>query len=171
MPIPDYQTLMRPLLDVLADGAEHPLRDIKEKLAAHFELTPDEREQMLASGVSTVFTDRVGWARYYLQRAGMLQQPRRSVYQLTDNGRALLREVNGRITNAHLRERSPDFQQWVDGGRATNAEQRREPESAVEQQSTPEETLANAYLKNRVRPLNPTFSPASTLVLLASSSK
>jgi len=43
MPVPDYQTLMRPLLEVLVDGAEHPLRDIKEKLAVHFALTPDER--------------------------------------------------------------------------------------------------------------------------------
>jgi restriction system protein len=136
---------MRPLLEVLADGGEHRLRDIKEKLAVHFALTTDEREQMLASGVSTVFTDRVGWARYYLQRAGMLQQPRRSVYQLTDSGRVLLREVQGRITTAHLRARSPEFQVWVDGSRTTSPEQSSESESTVEQQNTPEETLANAY--------------------------
>lgn len=145
MPIPDYQTLMRPLLEVLADDAEHPLRDIKDKVAIHFDLTPDEREQMLPSGVATVFTDRLSWARYYLQRAGMLQQPRRSVYQLTDSGRALLRQVSGRITAAHLRERSPDFQQWVDGTRPSSTQQRAEPESPLEQQNTPEETLANAY--------------------------
>jgi len=148
MPIPDYQTLMRPLLEALADGAEHPLKEIKERLAVHFALTAAEREQMLASGVASVFTDRVGWARYYLQRAGMLQQPRRSVYQLTDGGRALLRAVQGRITNAHLRERSPDFQQWIDGSR-TSSPQRLETESTLEQQSTPEETLANAYLNLR----------------------
>jgi restriction system protein len=81
---------------------------------------------MLASGVVTVFADRVGWARYYLQRAGMLQQSRRSVYQLTDSGRALLREVLGRITTAYLRERSADFQQWVDGRRAWGSTQRPE---------------------------------------------
>ena len=149
MAIPDYQTLMRPLLEVLGDGSEHPLRDIRERLAAHFSLTSDEREQMLASGVSTVFTDRVGWARYYLQRAGMLQQPRRSVYQLTDSGRALLRDVQGRITTAHLRDRSPDLQQWIDGSRAGNSQQRPETESTLDQQNTPEETLANAYLNLR----------------------
>src|SRR4051812_14568864 len=115
MPIPDYQTIMRPLLDLLADGREHPLRDLKASLADHFALTDEERAQMLPSGVATVFTDRVSWARYYLQRAGMLQQPRRSVYQITDGGRNLLRDVNGRITANHLRERSADFQQWVGG--------------------------------------------------------
>lgn len=149
MPVPDYQTLMRPLLEVLGDGAEHPLREIKERLAAHFALTPDEREQMLPSGAATVFTDRVSWARYYLQRAGMLQQSRRSVYQLTDNGRELLRDIQGRITAAHLRDRSTDFQEWVDGSRATNSQPRPEPETEVEQQNTPEEALTNAYLSLR----------------------
>ncbi len=145
MSIPDYQTLMRPLLEVLSDREEHPLREIKEKLGVHFSLTTDEREQMLPSGVATVFTDRVSWARYYLQRAGMLQQPRRSVYRITDSGRALLRDVNGRITTGHLRERSPDFQKWVDGGRVSITQQGPEADSVLEQQNTPEETLANAY--------------------------
>lgn len=148
MPIPDYQTLMRPILELLADGAEHPLRNIKETLAVQFALTPDEREQMLPSGASTMFTDRVGWARYYLQRAGMLRQPRRSVYQLTDSGRTLLRNVPGRITTSHLRERSSDFLQWVDGSRPGNAKGTG-GDSSLEQQSTPEETLANAYLNLR----------------------
>jgi restriction system protein len=145
VPIPDYQSIMRPLLELLADGAEHPLRNLKAHLADDFALTPEEREQMLPSGIATLFTDRVSWARYYLQRAGMLQQPRRSVYQITDAGRGLLRDVNGRISTSHLRERSEDFRQWVDGGRTVNGSQRLSTESVVEQQNTPEETLANAY--------------------------
>jgi restriction system protein len=148
MAIPDYQTLMRPLLESLLDGAQHPLRDIREQLAAQFGLTREEREQMLPSGVATVFADRLSWARYYLQRAGMLQQPRRSVYQLTDSGRKLLREVDGKISTLHLKERSPDFQLWVDGSRASNSE-RQIAETTLEQQRTPEETLANAYLNLR----------------------
>jgi len=145
MAIPDYQTLMRPLLEVLGDNKEHPLREIKEHLAAHFSLTPDEREQMLPSGVATLFTDRVSWARYYLQRAGMLQQPRRSVYQLTDAGRTLLRDVKGPVSTVQLKERSSEFRQWVEGGRAVTSTPRPEADSTLEQQSTPEEVLAGAY--------------------------
>lgn len=136
---------MRPLLEVLADGGDHPLREIKERLAARFELAPDELQQMLASGSATVFTDRVSWARYYLQRAGMLRQPRRSVYQLTENGRTLLAEVQGRITTGHLMDRSPDFQQWIDASRGASAQPRTEVEAPANEQSTPEETLAEAY--------------------------
>jgi restriction system protein len=59
MPIPDYQTLMRPLLELLADGEEHALRDLRGVLADTFALTQEEREQMLPSGGSRLFTDRV----------------------------------------------------------------------------------------------------------------
>jgi len=145
MAIPDYQSLMRPLLQFLADGVEHPLRDIKEHLASHFSVTAEERDQMLPSGVAPIFTDRISWARYYLQRAGMLHQPRRSVYQITDAGRALLREVNGKILSSHLRDRSAEFQHWIDGNRVPNSAGPAEPPTPSEQQSTPEETLANAY--------------------------
>lgn len=149
MAIPDYQSLMRPLLEVLADGGEHHLRDIRDNLATSFGLTSGELEQMLASGAATVFADRVGWARYYLQRAGMLQQPRRSVYQLTEAGRVLLRDTQGRITTAHLRERSPEFRRWVDGTSSSTALGDVGSTSVVEQQTTPEEVLANAYLSIR----------------------
>lgn len=167
MSIPDYQTIMRPLLEILSDGNEHPLREIKEGLAVHFALTPDERQQMLASGYATLFTDRVSWARYYLQRAGMIQQKRRSVYQLTESGRALLRDIQGRITTAHLMDRSPEFQQWIEGSRGVSSQPGTGVESASDQQSTPEETLVEAYqslrqavesdLLARLRVCSPTF--------------
>lgn len=149
MPVPDFQSLMRPLLDVLSDGTEHPLRDIKERLAVALALTAEDLELVLASGVATVFSDRVGWARYYLQRAGMLQQPKRSVYRITDAGQRLLRDVHGRISTAQLMERSPELQQWVEGSRAGSGRQRPEPEPPPERQGTPEETLADAYASLR----------------------
>jgi restriction system protein len=147
MSIPDYQTIMRPLLEALKHGAEHRLRDIQVRLADHFGLTSEDRDQMLPSGFSTVFNDRVGWARYYLQRAGMLRQTRRSVYQLTEAGRKLLSEVSGPISNQHLRSRSDEFRSWVDGPASGTEEAQTEQVQDVlsEQVGTPEETLVAAY--------------------------
>lgn len=151
MPIPDYQAIMRPLLEALADGGEHRLRDLRDGLSRQFELTDDERAEMLPSGVAPVFTDRVAWARYYLQRAGMLRQTQRSVYVITEAGTKLLEETEGPLTNAHLRERSADFRRWLElsrgGGTRDNRSLATEAagSAAPERRATPEESLASAY--------------------------
>ncbi len=72
MAIPDYQTVMLPLLKFLADGVEHSLREAIDALADEFSLTEAERTEMLASGQQAIFNNRVGWARTYLKKAGLL---------------------------------------------------------------------------------------------------
>jgi restriction system protein len=72
MAIPDYQTIMLPLLRLAADGVDHKFRDAIEKLATEFSLTPDERSELLPSGTAPTFDNRVGWARTYLKQAGLL---------------------------------------------------------------------------------------------------
>ena len=77
MAIPDYQTVMLPLLRLAADGSEHKFRDAVEKLAQEFLLTSEERSELLPSGTAPLFDNRVGWARTYLKQAGLLSSPRR----------------------------------------------------------------------------------------------
>jgi restriction system protein len=67
--IPDYQTLMRPLLEFAADGVEHSVAEAREKLASSFKLTEEERKELLPSGRQPVFTNRVAWAKVYLGQA------------------------------------------------------------------------------------------------------
>ena len=83
MTIPDYQTCMLPFLRHLADGNEHSLRDAEEALAEHFKLTPVERAELLPSGQQGIFKNRIGWARTYMKKAGLLEYPKRYVQ---DNG-------------------------------------------------------------------------------------
>ena len=64
--IPDYQTLMRPLLECIQDGQEHLFKNVIEQLADRFELTREEREQLAPSGHRALFSGRVGWAKTYL---------------------------------------------------------------------------------------------------------
>jgi restriction system protein len=145
MPIPDYQTLMRPLLALLSDGDEHVLRDLRANLAEQFTLSQEEREQMLPSGSARLFDDRVGWARYYLQRAGMLEPARRSVYRITPSGRALLTEVPDRVTAEHLSRRSPEFRAWIAPGRSGSKPDDGVDTTPVNDPQTPEESMTAAY--------------------------
>jgi restriction system protein len=99
--IPDYQTLMRPLLEACSDGKEHRIRELIDALAARFGLTSDERMQILPSGTDTTFGNRVGWARTYLKKAGLLEQPARGMVTITPNGAEVLKS-GARIDNAYL---------------------------------------------------------------------
>ena len=77
MPIPDYQTIMLPLLRLLADGDEHTLRDLVNNLADEFHLTEAVRAALLPSGTQPVINNRVYWAKKYLQEARLLETIRR----------------------------------------------------------------------------------------------
>jgi restriction system protein len=78
MPIPDYQTLMLPVLGFAAER-ELPTRECVDLIAKKFELSQDEREQLLPSGKQTTVSNRVHWAASYLVQAGLLERPRRGV--------------------------------------------------------------------------------------------
>ena len=73
MSLPDYQTLMLPVLKAAADGREHRIVDTVQQLADEFSLTEEERKQILPSGSQFSFSNRVGWAKTYLAHAGLLE--------------------------------------------------------------------------------------------------
>lgn len=102
MPIPDYQTLMLPLLRITADGTEHRIGDATQQLAQEFHLCEDERQQLLPSGSQTTFANRVGWAKSYLVQAGLLQSTKRAHFQITNRGRDVLSSNPSNIDNEYL---------------------------------------------------------------------
>jgi len=77
MTIPDFQSIMLPLLETACDGNERSMADFRDALAEVFGLSSEEREELLPSGTQPVFSNRVAWACVYLQRAGLLERPRR----------------------------------------------------------------------------------------------
>lgn len=103
MTIPDYQTLMAPVLRELADGTERATRDLAAALAPVFSLTDEELAQSLPSGQS-LWRSRVQWATQYLYQARAIVRPRRGVFTITDRGRALLAAHPERVGNEHLEE-------------------------------------------------------------------
>ena len=102
MAIPDYQTTMLPLLCFAADSAEHSLREAIEALAGEFKLSDEERRELLPSGQQEVFDNRVGWARTYMKKAGLLRTTRRAFFEITERGIEALEKKPSRIDGKFL---------------------------------------------------------------------
>jgi restriction system protein len=116
MAIPDYQTLMLPLLKIAGDGQEHRVSDVADQLASDFKLTEEERQQLLPSGKQTTFVNRVHWAKTYLSQAGLLEATKRAYFRITDRGREVLAPNPARIDNEYL-SRFPELTQFLDRSR------------------------------------------------------
>lgn len=103
--IPDYQSVMLPLLAALSDRREHAFGDIVERLAKDFQLTEDEKKELLPSETTFVFSNRVGWARTYLKKAGLIKVPRRGVVAITQRGQDVLNKKPRRIDVFHRKRK------------------------------------------------------------------
>lgn len=144
MPIPDYQTLMLPLLRQVADQREYKFRDLIEALASEFKLSEDDRKEMLASGQQPIFDNRVGWARTYLKKAGLLDSIRRGYLTISPQGLMVLKQNPVRIDVKFLRQ-FPSFLEFQSAGRS-NSEEEPNIEPSIQ---TPEELLDQAYQRIR----------------------
>lgn len=143
--IPDYQSLMLPLLRFVSDRQEYKFRDIVDRLAAQFNLSHDERKELLASGQQPIFDNRVGWAKTYLKKAGLLDTPKRATIVITQRGLEVLKQNPSGI-NARFLRQFPEFVEFQTTKRDTSAEEQTSDEIDTQ---TPEETLENAYRKIR----------------------
>ncbi|MBN2751403.1 MAG: restriction endonuclease, partial [Rhodospirillaceae bacterium] len=119
MSIPDYQSLMLPLLRIAAEG-ETRVPDVEKPLADLFGLTEEERETFLASGRQKVLHNRIHWAKFYMSKAGLIDVPKRGRFIASDEGRALLAKNPARIDNALLMEYAP-FKEFYRGGNHSEA--------------------------------------------------
>src|SRR5690349_18254272 len=108
MPVPDYQSLMRPLLAFASDAKEKNINDAITGIADQLELTPEERTQLLPSGKQAIFANRVHWARTCLDKAGAIKRTRRSHFEITERGRKLLADYPTQI-NAQALKQFPEF--------------------------------------------------------------
>jgi len=147
MAIPDYQTIMLPLLQCLTDGAEHNIGEVVDALAEEFHLSAEERQQLLGSGQQTVIRNRAGWARTYLKKAGLIASTRRGFFRITDRGQSVLTSMPARIDVKFL-EQFPEFVAF----RELRHERPDEIQgaAAVTSDATPEEALDAAHQRIRL---------------------
>jgi len=145
MAIPDYQSIMLPLLKFASDKREHSIQDAIEDLASFFRVSETELQELLPSGQQKIFDNRVGWARTYLKKAGLLDSPRRGIFVITEKGLGVLKSNPTRIDVAFLRQ-YPEFVEFQTVKK--ESKETEEVEVSVQQQ-TPEESLEYGYQKLR----------------------
>lgn len=144
MAIPDYQACMLPLLKFYSDGQEHLFREAAEALAKGLKLSEEERREMLPSGLQQVFINRVGWARTYLKKAGLIESPKRGVNKITSRGLDVLKQKPQKIDVLFLSQ----FREFADFRSLRHS--REEVESEVEADGrTPDESLDLAHQRLR----------------------
>jgi restriction system protein len=147
MAIPDYQTCMLDLLRLASDGAEHTLKDAVPALADIFDLTDAERTELLPSGQQAILNNRVAWAKTYLNKAGLLEAPRRGVFTITSRGKSVLAQNPPKI-DLKLLERFPEFLAFKAKSRTVEEGDHAQPTAAATIE-TPLESLESAYAKIR----------------------
>lgn len=173
--IPDYQTLMLPLLKLVSNGQAHQYRNLIESLAVQFEVTDAERKELLASGNQSIFDNRVGWAKTYLKKAGLIDSPKRATFIITELGRQALVKNPDRIDTKYLRQ-FPAFLDFLKSSRINNDNGVVETASIDNYEQTPEELLDKVYqqirkslaseLLTKIIDLSPTFFERLVVELL-----
>lgn len=172
--IPNYQTIMLPLLKAVKEPKEHKLNNVVEHLADKFRLTEDERKELLPSGQSFLFGNRVGWARTYLKKAGLLDSPKKGFICITKRGLEVLKQNPKEINVGFLQQ----FQEFLDFQSMKRDEKEIIKENSQTEDSiqTPEEILEDSYqnirkslaqeLLDKITTLSPTFFERLVVELL-----
>ena len=177
MAVPDYQSLMLPLLRFAGDKKdETSTGEAVEVLAKEFGLTDEDLKKMLPSGIQFTFVNRIGWASTYMKKAGLLEATRRGYYRITSRGQELLKK-QPKIINVKLLKQYPEFVEFQllkgirRGDKASSSDSVPDISAA-----TPSEALENAYenlrdelgdeLLARLKKSSPTFFERAVVELL-----
>lgn len=177
MAVPDYQSVMLPLLKyALKVGNETTTGEAVDALAKEMGLTEDDLKEMLPSGIQLTFANRVGWAATYMKKAGLLEATRRGFYIITDRGKDLLKKQPKTI-NVKLLKQYPEFIEFQQlkgtrsGDHVVEAKQNSDLSMA-----TPSEALESAYenlrseladeLLNKIKKISPAFFERLVVELL-----
>jgi restriction system protein len=145
MAIPDYQTVMLPLLKIAEAKSPISVKAAIDLISEEFRLTPEERATLLPSGKQEIIVNRVGWARTYMKKAGLLSSPQRGVMAITDRGKQVLAEKPATINVAFL-SRFPEFEEFrsVEHSKENGTDSKK-PVVVAADTSTPEELLEDSY--------------------------
>jgi len=144
MVVPNFQSVLYPLLKFSGDKKQHSIREAVEIMANLFNLTEEDRKLLLPSGTQPVFYNRVVWSNTYLKKAGLLESKRRGYFNITEEGLKVLEQNPPKIDVDFLMQ-FPGYAEFRTGGKTTHENPNPEP-------VTPEETLENSYqnLRNNI---------------------
>jgi restriction system protein len=150
MAIPDFQSIMRPLLEHLADGKEHERQETVDVLSKQFQLSEEELAQLLPSGKQQTFANRVAWAKSHLKGAGLLESPRRGVSKITPVGQALLVAHSGPV-GMNVLSQYPAYQAFRGTRGPSKGGKPKPPPPSGGDDLTPEEHIELGYEQHRAK--------------------
>lgn len=166
MPIPDFQSLMLPVLKALSGGSETLISEVRAHVAAAEGLKSEDVRELIPSGSQAVFTNRIAWAVSHMSRAGLVEKVRRGVYRLTAEGEHLLAQAPTRIDLKVLRK-YPAYVEWQirksssttsnDAALALSEDASVTPEEALERAAGALRNELEAEVLERVRKAEPAF--------------
>ncbi len=170
--IPDYQSVMLPLLKYAGDKEEHHIGDAIEGLADEFKLTEEERRELLPSGLQAIFNNRVGWANTYLKKAGLLESTRRGYFRISDRGLKILEKPPKAINVNYLEH----YQEFIDFRGASKPGESELGGDLKYEDTTPEELIGIGHQKlqadlasellDRIKDCSPSFFEKIVVELL-----
>ncbi len=145
--IPDFQSLMLPLLKLISDGKEYKMRSLEEILADQFSLTKEELVELLPSGTDYIFKNRIGWAKTYMKKAGLIDSYKRGCITISKKGKEII-DSNPTIINVKFLKQFPEFLAFQIPQKKEAVEIEQEIGEETKQQN-PEELIELGYIKIR----------------------
>lgn len=140
MTLPKYYEMQKPFLEYLKDGNSHTLKELKHYISGYFHLTEREMAELLPSGRQTVFVNRIGWARTYLKKAGLIDSPARATFTITAVGLSVLEDNPDVIDNNYLM-RFDSFKEFQNGPSLSE----HHPTIQSSKKSTPDDTFEDSF--------------------------
>ncbi len=172
MAVPDFQTIMLPLLEFFSDNKEHTTKETYEFIIKHFELDENDLKILIPSGSQELYKNRTGWAKTYLAKANLLQPASRGVYRITEKGRDCLREKPSRIDLKYLfaKEQSAvaSIPRNSQGSNSTDVESQQTPEEILEENYNIIKSSLASELLDTIKTCSPAFFERLVVDLLTS---
>ena len=140
--IPDFQTIMLPLLKEISNGNDFTAKDVNSNLAKYFNLTEEQLQEMLPSGKQGVFANRVAWAKAHLKIAGLVESPKRGSFKITPKGLEVLGQ-NPPIINLKFLKTLPEYIEYLDSSKTDDKITNPNNEEEIK---TPEELIDESFL-------------------------
>lgn len=163
MNIPDFQSVMLPIMEIASDKNVHFFKDVNDKIKEHYKLTDDEINELLPSGKQTIIENRTGWAKTHLKKAGLLNYPKRGCIQITERGLSILENKPEKIDIKTLKQ----FDEYNEFIKITNDDKSNDDSSNEIEIHTPEELMEKAFqnikrtladeILDKIRNVTPSF--------------
>ena len=170
MAVPDFQSWFLPLLRRLSDGKDHGMSELYQALADDTALSAEDRAQLLKSGAQLVFENRIGWARTYLKKAGLIEAPSRGVVRITERGKSILVKPPEKLNVKFLRHNLPRKKNWqaleewrhgaifMNSSTHTQGFDSHEPAPCMDSQSRMNPLCRSLHVSSRTTPSRPSSS-------------